>query len=369
MPQTHKALRLKSFDAPLAVEDTETPTAGPGSTVVQILAAQVVSYVRKLYSGNLYPLEIPLVTGSSAIGRVASVGPDAALLKPGQLVIVDAKIAARDDPTQQILSGMHAGNSDSSRQLMKGEWRDSSYAEMMKAPLESVFPLNEDILLNKLGYKIEELTYILRQLIPMGGLFDLDIKAGDRVIVAPATGAFSGAGVEVACALGATVIAAARNVDKLKQMQKAIGVERVQVVQFTGDVAEDAKALQQFGAVDAYLDLSPPAAAKSTHFLACILALREGGKACFMGGVTENLSLPYGLIMFKNLQLRGRYMYSREAVERIIRLVESGMLKLGSAAGLSVAGPFGLGEWEEAFAEAEKQTGWGVQVVISPGKK
>ena len=368
MPQTHKALRLKSFDSPLVVEDTETPVAGPGSTVVQILASQVVSYARKLYSGNLYPLELPLVAGSSAIGRVASVGPDAVLLKPGQLVLVDATIFARDDPTQTILSGMHSGGSDGSRKLMQGEWRDSSYAEMMKAPLESVFPLNEDILLNKMGYKVEELTYILRQLIPMGGLFDLDIRAGDRIIVAPATGAFSGAGVEVACALGANVIAAARNVDKLKEMQKQIG-ERVQIVKFTGNVEEDAKALQQFGEVDAYLDLSPPAAGKSSHFTACCLALKEGGKACFMGGVTDNLSLPYGLIMFKSLQLRGKYLYGRAAIQKIIKFVESGILKLGKAGGLSVVGPFGLDEWDKAFAEAERQTGWGVQVVISPSKK
>ena len=99
----------------------------------------------------------------------------------------------------------------------------------------------------------------------MGGLLEMDIKAGDRIIGAPATGAFSGAGVEVACALGANVIAAARNVDKLKEMQKQIG-ERVQIVKLSGNVEEDAKALQQYGEVDGYLDLSPPAAGKSTHF-------------------------------------------------------------------------------------------------------
>ena len=365
MAQTHKALYVKSFDSPPTVQDMEVPKAGPGSCVVQILTSQVVAYARKLYDGDLYPLELPLVAGNSAIGRITSVGPDAARLAPGQLVLVDASIYARDDPTEKILSGMHAGMSDGSRKLMKGEWRNSSYAEMMKAPLESVFPLNEDILLGKLGYKVEELTYILRQLIPMGGLYDMNIKAGDRVIVAPASGAFSGAGVEVACALGANVIAAARNVDKLKEMQKQIG-ERVQTVMLTGNVEEDAKALQQYGEVDAYLDLSPPAAGKSTHFLACCLALKEKGKACFMGGVSENLSLPYGLIMFKCLELRGRYLYSREAIERTIRLVEGGFLKLGKAGGLSVVGPFGLNQWDEAFTQAEKQTGWGVQVVIKP---
>ena len=368
MAQSHKALQVKSFDSPPVVQDAEIPKSGPGSCIVQVLASQVVSYARKLYKGDLYPLELPLIAGSSAIGRVTSVGPDAARLTPGQLVLVDSGVYARDDPSEMIICGMHSGTSDGSRRLMKGEWRNSSYAEMMKAPLESVFPLNEDLLLKKRGYKVEELAYILRQLIPMGGLFEMDIKAGDRIIVAPATGAFSGAGVEVACALGANVIAAARNVDKLKEMQKQIG-ERVQIVKLSGNVEEDAKALQQYGEVDGYLDLSPPAAGKSTHFLACCLALKGRGKACFMGGVTDNLSLPYGLIMFKSLQLRGRYMYSREAIQKTIKLVEDGFLKLGKAGGLSVVGPFGLNEWDEAFTQAEKQTGWGVQVVISPTKR
>lgn len=88
-----------------------------------------------------------------------------------------------------------------------------------------------------------------------------------------------------------------------------------------------------------------------------------------MGDVSENLSIPYGLIMFKCLQLRGKYLYSREAIERTIRLVEGGFLKLGKAGGLSIVGPYGLNEWDEAFTQAEKQTGWGVQVVISPTKK
>ncbi len=369
MPQTHRALRVKSFDSPLAVQDTETPSPGPGSVTVSIKAAQVVAYARKLYDGTLgYPLVLPLVAGSSAIGRILAVGPDTTRFKPGQLVLVDAGIAARDDPTQKVLSGMHAGGSEASRKLMDGEWRDSSYAEVMKAPLESVFPLDEEVLLKKHGYKIEELAYMCRQLIPTGGLVDLDIKAGDRVIVAPASGAFSGAGVEVAIAMGATVIAAARNIDKLREMKAQLG-DRMELVKLTGNVEEDAKSLTQYGEVDAYLDLSPPAASNSTHFLAACLALREEGRACFMGGVQGNLSLPYGLIMFKSLQLRGKYLYSRYAIERIIKLVEQGVLKVGKANGLKVVGPFGLDEWDKAFTEAEKQIGWGVQVVLDPSKK
>ena len=62
-------------------------------------------------------------------------------------------------------------------------------------------------------------------------------------------------------------------------------------------------------------------------------------------------------------------MYNREAIQKNIKLVEDGFLKLGKAGGLSVVGPFGLNEWDEAFTQAEKQRGWGVQVVVSPIKR
>lgn len=41
--------------------------------------------------------------------------------------------------------------------LIEGEWRDGTYAEYAKFPTENVFPLNEEILLGKLGYSIEDL--------------------------------------------------------------------------------------------------------------------------------------------------------------------------------------------------------------------
>jgi len=85
-----------------------------------------------------------------------------------------------------------------------------------------------------------------------------------------------------------------------------------------------------------------------------------------MGGIHETVAIPYGLLMFKSLQLRGKFMYERDAIWRLIKMVESGLLKLGRGAGLSVVGPYPLESWEEAFDEAKKKTGWGVQVVLSP---
>ena len=93
---------------------------------------------------------------------------------------------------------------------MHGEWRNSTYANYAKVPLENCFPLDEKLLLGSpseggMGYKIEDLAYIPRPLVPYGGLVDIRLTAGETIVIAPATGSFGGAAVEAAIAMGARV--------------------------------------------------------------------------------------------------------------------------------------------------------------------
>jgi len=71
------------------------------------------------------------------------------ILKPGQLVLFD--IFVRDDPTCGVLMGVHEGFSDGSSSLMGGEWRDSTFAEFARVPLENCHVLDEEVLCGRLG--------------------------------------------------------------------------------------------------------------------------------------------------------------------------------------------------------------------------
>jgi NADPH-dependent curcumin reductase CurA len=93
---------------------------------------------------------------------------------------------------------------------MTGEWRNWTYAEYAKVPLENCVLLDETRLLGPienggLGYNVENLTQLHRSLVPYGGLRDIQLQAGETIIIAPATGAFGGRAVEVALAMGAQV--------------------------------------------------------------------------------------------------------------------------------------------------------------------
>ena len=86
-----------------------------------------------------------------------------------------------------------------------------------------------------------------------------------------------------------------------------------------------------------------------------------------MGGSPENLDIPNATIMFNNLTLQGRWMYSSRDVKDMIKMVDIGLLKVGKEMGYEIVGEYGLEEWEHAFAATSKRAA-GQTVVIVPSK-
>ena len=168
----------------------------------------------------------------------------------------------------------------------------------------------------------------------------------------------------MALAMGARVIAMGRNLDAVKRIAGTNG--RIEAVQITGDVQTDTKALQSFGNIDAFFDISPPAAANSTHIKSGILALKPSGRVSLMGGIQGDILIPHSVVMHKNLQIKGKWMYNREDIGALIKMIEIGVLKLGEHEGVKIVGKFGLDEWENAFAVAAENPGMGKQTLIVP---
>lgn len=373
-PKTHVAAVLSSLTSPLDFKfvNVTTPTTMPaGSALVRVLTSQVASYSKDVFTGKIpYPMCLPLTPGGGAIGRVELVGSDAVSLKPGQLVLVDICVRARDEPTVSMLQGLFAVGPGVT--LMETEWRDGTYAEYVKAPLENLFPLDEHVLVGKLGYNINELAYISKLLVPAGSMHEAGVQPGETVIVAPATGAFGGAAVSVALAMGARVVAAGRNRDQLKNLSETIGNlygGRLTTVPLACDVEKDAEALKSATpggkGADVYIDFSPPQASTSTHIASSLFTLKPYGRAVFSGGITGQVSIPYQFMMLGNRKVIGSFMASRPAVHKLVGLVEAGSLVIGEKGGVKTV-TFALEGLEEAFTVAAERTGLGQQVVVMP---
>jgi len=196
--------------------------------------------------------------------------------------------------------------------------------------------------------------------VPYGGLRDIDLKPGETVIIAPATGSFGGAAVKLALAMGARVIAVGCNPETLNKL--AASYERIEAVQITRDAQADLKSLQTFGPIDAFFDVSPPEAANSTHFRSCILALRHSGRVSFVGGLKGELTIPIKVVLQRDLMLKGKWMYSRQDLKDLIKMIEIGVLKLG---GQKVE-KFSLEDWEKGFNAAAEYSGTDSGAVIVP---
>lgn len=352
-------LQLKSLPALEAIT---------GSAVVKMLAASISGNSKAVFGGAFpVPLRTPVTPSSTAIGRIHAVGSDATKLKPGQLVWIDLCVHSRDDDDTSILQGYMGGS-----EPLESTWANGSYAEYSRFPLEKVYALNEEVLVGKFGYKFADLAFLGTLAVPMGGLLDIETRPGDIVIVAPATGYFGGAAAHAALSLGAKVIACGRNEARLSKMAETFNsTGRFTTVRMTSDVEKDTAAIKTASGSDKganrYIDFTPPRAAESKHMVACLQALRPNGRATIMGAVFGEVGIPYFWCVRNNIRIQGRYMFDNWHVEQVLRLVESGNLRLGSGENSGVhVDSFKLQDITQALDEAEKKNNWGNMVVIEP---
>ncbi|KAF7937079.1 hypothetical protein BELL_1422g00010 [Botrytis elliptica] len=367
LPSQHRALVLESVGSDFLVKSLPTPLPTPGSGFVQIHCTGVLTYHREVYNGaRPFPFPLPIVGGFSAIARIIALEPDAVSLKEGQLVYVDCVVRGRDDPSTLFLSAIHDGFSEGSRSLMRDVWRNGTFAEFARVPLENCIALSEPRLCGELRYSLQDLTYLCYLLVPYGGLRDIRLEPGETIVVCPATGGFGGAGLQVAVAMGARVIAMGRNGEELKRLkqhiQRGTPGASIETVNMTGDVETDTAALQKLGTIDAVLDISPPAAAQSTHLKSAINSLRKGGRASLMGSGEYHIN--DWKVMGDNITLKGKLMYERDDMVQFVKMLESRLLPRGKE--FVDVKSFSLEGWKEAFDTAAEFTGVGRLVVMKP---
>jgi D-arabinose 1-dehydrogenase-like Zn-dependent alcohol dehydrogenase len=369
LPETCKAIVLHEYGQDLRIESIPTPKPVYGAVVVKIEALPVYGpSKRNLASGaSIFSYPTPFVPGGTAIARIVAVGPDTTTLEPGQLVLTDYFIRARDNPDGvQFLRGASTMGNPLANKLALDLHHNGTWAEYHLVTHENCHPLDEKRFLGSpadggLGYKVSQLGTMIFQSICYSGLCDIGLKAGETIVILPATGVFGGCAVEVASAMGARVVAGGRNVGALKKLARTVA--NVKTVQLTGDVEADTAAITGcYGPVDTYFDISAPAMPNTNHISSGIASLTTYGRACMMGGQRTNIPINYGICVLKSLTIKGRFMYEREHVQDLIKLAATGALKLGS----SEISEFKLEDWKEALDVAEDTHGWGKVVSFSP---
>ena len=215
-----KAAVLNAFGSPLAIETVADPVLGTGEVIVDVAASRVLAYANEVLSGERkYLLELPVVFGPGAIGRIRATGPDATRLRVGDWVYCDPTVRSRDNARSPdiALQGLTAG-SEAGLPLQR-YFRDGAWAEQMRLPTENAIPIGT-IDAGDAGRWCALGTL----LVPYGGFLAAGLQAGETVLVNGATGSFGSAAVAVALGMGAQcVIATGRNEKALAELTRRFG--------------------------------------------------------------------------------------------------------------------------------------------------
>ncbi|PGH06491.1 hypothetical protein GX51_02315 [Blastomyces parvus] len=368
LPATMRALVRTGKGQPVELQELPTPTPTHGSIVVKVLHATMDVAATRIIDGHTpFTYPFPSTPGARAIGRVAATGPDTTSFSVGQLVMLEPGLRPRDSKDTIYLWSFHDGWTPMGRKFIEDNWRQGLFAEYARCPLENCWALDEQVLCTQFGYSTAELTAISLYPIAFAGFRNVKLTAGETVLVAPATGSYSGAAVGLAVAMGANVIAAGRNIDVLERLKATHG-ERVKIVQLKGDAQVDSAAFKErFGRpVDVFIDVSPPQASGSTITRSGLMALGPYGRCVLMGFTTDDsIAVPYSHAVANNLTIRAQFMYHAADVRGLLRLFESGILKLGKSGGVEVVGEFKLEDHEKAGKAAVENPQFGKLVVLS----
>ena len=241
-----RAIIRQQFGGPeqLVIQEVPIPEPQLGQVLIEVKAFglnHAETYMRRGLWGDVVN-----VSGIECVGVVKS--DPARKLAPGQ------KVAA-------MMGGM-------------GRTISGSYAEYTCVPSSNVVPLKTDLSWDQLAAVPE--VYSTAWTCLFG---NLDLKAGQRLLVRGATSALGQAAVNIAAYAGAEVIATTRNRERFSKLQ-SLGTKHTELE--SPDLSRRIRAAYP-GGIDAVLEL-----VGNSTLLDSLATLRRGGKlvlAGFLGGL------------------------------------------------------------------------------------
>ncbi|KAK4936732.1 hypothetical protein LTR10_022456 [Elasticomyces elasticus] len=216
-----------------------------------------------------------------------------------------------------------------------------------------------DRLCGELGYTLTELTPLILYTVAAGAIVEVaQVKVGDVIVMGPATGSFGGAAVELALLSGASVIILGRREETLVEMKRKLGNhERLQSLVMSGDDEADGAAIRRLtpngAGADIYNDWTPGWIEKPPFIKAGMKTLKMSGQVILSGAAYGTLEIPYAQSIHINWEYTARWTCTRATIQRVVSMVQQGILKIGKSAGAEIA-TFSLAEHEEAKTHAEK---------------
>jgi NADPH:quinone reductase-like Zn-dependent oxidoreductase len=311
-----KAWQLQAFGREnLALNDIPQPAPGPGEALVRISSVSLNYRDKLLYDGTYNPhLQFPITQVADAVGEVVALGPNnpgsptgnagwggnVTRLKVGDRVVTSYCTRWIDGPPTTKESLYTLGNT-------------------IPGALAEYLVLTEDALAVAPSYLTNDEAAALPcagltawySLVEKGGL-----KAGETVLV-QGTGGVSLFGLQIASALGATVIATSSSDEKLARA-KSLGATHTINYKTHPEWQDEALAITSKQGVDHILEVGGgPNLARS------IKAIRPEGQISIIGIIEGfDATIPLFGVIQKQAIIRGISVGPLRALERMLKKID-----------------------------------------------
>lgn len=332
-----KAARLHEVGARFQVDEIPVPSLRPTDVLVKVATAGVVQNLRNVITTYpktrpFLPLpKLPAIFGLDSAGVVAAVGDrvkmdvavgDRVYVNPG-LSCGSCLACRRGEPpncASYTFMGYFGFGKDSQQQY--DAYPYGGFAEYLTAPAANLVKLPDSVSFEqacRFGYLGTSYS----------GLRKADFRPGQNILVDGGTGTLGVGTVLLALAMGASrIFATGRDRGRLERL-KALDPKRIETITAgTGAVADHVMAATDGFGVDVMVEtLAPNSSAKNV--VDAINALRRGGRAVKIGGVSETLPLEPGKMMVQQKSFIGSLWFTTGEGEDMAAMAGAGALNLG----------------------------------------
>jgi len=363
-----RAARLHQVGGRFQVDEIPVPAVRPTDVLVKVATAGVVQNLRNVISTYpktrpFLPLpKLPAIFGLDSAGVVAAVGDGVRTgIKVGDRVYVNpglscgACLACRrgEHPNcpSYTFMGYFGFGRDSQNQY--DAYPYGGFGEYLTAPVANLVKLPDNVTFEqacRFGYLGTSYA----------GLRKLDFRPGQTLLVDGGTGTLGVGTVLLVLAMGAAhIFATGRDRARLDKL-KALAPDRIDIIPAGGgDVAQQVMAKTDGLGVDAMVQALAPNS-PAANVIDAFNALRRGGKAVNVGGVSETLPLDPVKVMVLQKSFIGSLWFSTAEGEDMAAMAAAGTLKLDAFE----HEVFPLARINDALDAIETRTGGFTNIVI-----
>jgi alcohol dehydrogenase, propanol-preferring len=318
-----RAARMHAYNQPLVLEDIPVPQAKPDEVLVKVGAAGMCRTDMQLIDGyfrSYVDMPLPITLGHEIAGTVAEVGD----------LVADAGFEVGDQVV--VVGGMGDGTcrhcqAGNTQICTHGHWPGfgpyGGYSEYVPIPARYLIKVRSDA-------KPEELAPLTDAgVTPYRGikkLRDAGALGPDRILAVFGVGGLGSYGVQYAKLLGggATVVAFARNPDKLAVAQQD-GADAVISTQgkSTDDLRKELTSLVGKGELDAVIDCAGATDMIRTGFE----LLAVGGHYASVGLVGDRIDIPLFPFVGREYTYHGSFWGNYNDLSEIMALAEQGKVR------------------------------------------